>query len=88
MADSKLIVRATQTEREISLASTATQERLTEVLRREELPLNTRCGQRGLCDGCLIDLLEGQLTHAETGESVSAGDSRDLLQGCKYRVAS
>lgn len=30
--------------------------RLTEVLRRKHLPLNTRCGQRGLCDGCLVEI--------------------------------
>ncbi len=29
---------------------------LSEVLRRHGLPLNTRCGQRGLCDGCLVDI--------------------------------
>lgn len=29
---------------------------LTELLRRETLALNTRCGQRGLCDGCLVEI--------------------------------
>jgi len=55
---------------------------LTEILRRERLPLNTRCGQRGLCDGCIIELLEGTLVKASTGEKVTTGSVR----GCEYRL--
>lgn len=55
---------------------------LTEILRRERLPLNTRCGQRGLCDGCLIELLAGSLVKASTGEKVTTGSVR----GCEYRL--
>ncbi len=31
---------------------------LTRVLRKAELALNTRCDERGLCDGCLVDLVD------------------------------
>jgi uncharacterized 2Fe-2S/4Fe-4S cluster protein (DUF4445 family) len=58
--------------------------RLTELLRREHLPLNTRCGQRGLCDGCTVELLEGQLIHLTTGEPAAPG----LILGCEYRLGS
>jgi uncharacterized 2Fe-2S/4Fe-4S cluster protein (DUF4445 family) len=55
---------------------------LTEILRRERLPLNTRCGQRGLCDGCIVELLEGTLVKASTGEKVTTGN----IHGCEYRL--
>ena len=34
---------------------------LAEVLAAHDLPLNTRCGQRGLCRGCEVTLLDGSL---------------------------
>ncbi len=59
---------------------------LTELLRRHGLPLNTRCGQRGLCDGCRVDLVAGQLQHIETGAAVTAnGDTN--VQACAHRLA-
>ena len=58
--------------------------RLTEILRREHLPLNTRCGQRGLCDGCLIELLEGTLVQVHTGETVTTGSVR----GCEHQLGN
>ena len=38
--------------------------RLTELLRAANLPLNTRCGQRGLCRGCLVEVLDGADTES------------------------
>ncbi|MCX6895365.1 MAG: 2Fe-2S iron-sulfur cluster-binding protein, partial [Verrucomicrobia bacterium] len=35
---------------------------LADALAAHGLPLNTRCGQRGLCRGCEVILLEGALT--------------------------
>lgn len=34
---------------------------LADVLAAHELPLNTRCGQRGLCRGCEVELREGSV---------------------------
>jgi uncharacterized 2Fe-2S/4Fe-4S cluster protein (DUF4445 family) len=34
--------------------------RLTEILRHENIPLNTRCGERGLCNGCKVELVDGE----------------------------
>lgn len=59
--------------------------RLSELLRRKHFPLNTRCGQRGLCDGCVIELLAGHLTNMATGETVAG--TGQALRGCEYRLA-
>ncbi|MCX6909572.1 MAG: ASKHA domain-containing protein [Verrucomicrobia bacterium] len=60
--------------------------RLAELLRREHLPLNTRCGQRGLCDGCVVELLAGTLVHIATGRTVTAGDAPVSVRGCEHRL--
>ena len=44
---------------------------LTQVLRRHGLPLNTRCGDRGLCQGCTVRLAQGTL------EGINGGPVRD-----------
>ena len=35
---------------------------LADILAAHGLPLNTRCGQRGLCRGCEVELREGSAT--------------------------
>jgi len=60
--------------------------RLTDILRREHLPLNTRCGQRGLCDGCVVELLAGNLIRVATGEVVRASDKPVFVRGCEFRL--
>lgn len=55
---------------------------LTDLLARHGHPLNARCGQRGLCRGCMVDLLAGELVDV-SGEKVSAGSS---LRSCQMRV--
>lgn len=46
--------------------------RLSELLRQKHLPLNTRCGQRGLCDGCLVEVFDGPTPR--------------VVRGCEYRL--
>jgi uncharacterized 2Fe-2S/4Fe-4S cluster protein (DUF4445 family) len=58
--------------------------RVSELLRRKHLPLNTRCGQRGLCDGCVVELVSGQLVHHMSGKTVSGPAS---VRGCECRLA-
>ena len=60
--------------------------RLAEILRREHLPLNTRCGQRGLCDGCVMELLAGTLVHVATGKSITATGTPLSVRGCEHRL--
>jgi uncharacterized 2Fe-2S/4Fe-4S cluster protein (DUF4445 family) len=58
---------------------------LAELLRRGTVPLNTRCGRRGLCDGCLVELVEGRLVHVATGTTATAtADRPQLVRGCEY----
>ncbi|NQU10666.1 DUF4445 domain-containing protein [bacterium] len=60
--------------------------RLTEILRHRHLPLNTRCGQKGLCDGCVLELLEGQLVHVASGKAIEGSGQPQSLRGCEYRL--
>ena len=59
--------------------------RLTDLLRRANLSLNTRCGQRGLCEGCSIELVGGSLMHRSTGQVVHAGGQPLTVHACEYR---
>ncbi len=60
---------------------------ISSLLRRQGLPLNTRCGERALCDGCLIDLVQGRLRQAVTGQTVTASANAPLqLRGCEYQL--
>ena len=57
---------------------------LADVLRRHGLPLNTRCGQRGLCHGCTVDLVAGELAPMRQGhfpQSCSVRSTPDCLAG-------
>jgi uncharacterized 2Fe-2S/4Fe-4S cluster protein (DUF4445 family) len=58
--------------------------RLSEVLRSKNMPLNTRCGEKNMCAGCLLEIVEGELIHVSNGETVSSGEVR----GCQFRPAS
>lgn len=72
-------------QRHIQIASTTAQPpRLSDLLAREGLPLNTRCGGRGLCDGCVIELRQGRLRHAVTGQTVEAGLDATPVRGCEH----
>lgn len=55
---------------------------LTDLLALCGHPLNARCGQRGLCRGCMVDLVDGELTDADGGKVV-AGTS---VRSCRMRV--
>lgn len=44
--------------------------------------LNTRCGQRGLCRGCMVELMEGNLI-AEDGAIITGG----MLRACRMRLS-
>jgi len=57
---------------------------VSEVLRLHGLPLNTRCGGRGSCGGCEIELHSGHL-HRADGSRLSAGDGIPL-KGCQVRL--
>ena len=62
---------------------------LTETLRREGFPLNTRCGQRGLCQACQVELLAGTLIHNVTGATLAPAHPGEpaVVQACQYHPA-
>ena len=55
---------------------------LTDLLASRGFPLNARCGQRGLCRGCMVDLVEGELLDAD-GATVGPGVS---IRSCRMRL--
>ena len=70
----------------VIIVSRGRDRRLTDILRHEHLPLNTRCGERGLCDGCIVELLDGNLIRNATGEVVRASDKPVSVRGCEFRL--
>lgn len=59
---------------------------LAALLARRGLPLNTRCGGRGLCGGCEVDLGAGELTPSKVdGSAVHAPQVR--VKSCQLRLA-
>ena len=57
---------------------------LTQVFRHHGLPLNARCGDRGLCEGCLVTLVDGVVEDAENGQAREA--TGDQIQACRFRL--
>lgn len=55
------------------------------VLRRAGVPLNTRCGERGLCDGCVVNLTEGALTSLISGATVD-GRWAGQVRACQHHA--
>jgi len=72
-------------EHELLVVPAQAKEPLSELLRRAGVPLNTRCGGRGLCDACQVVLSAGRLRHIETGEATSAVDMPGSLRACQHR---
>ena len=60
---------------------TGDQRSLADLLAAHGLPLNTRCGQRGLCRGCEVMLHEGSVT-IETGGVTGP----ETVQACRARL--
>jgi ferredoxin len=81
---SQLIAHTPEGQLAITVDDQARGRRLTEWLRRADLPLNTRCGQRGLCDGCLVELVSGTLIRADSGQTLDASAGSQTLQACQY----
>lgn len=70
--------------RSVLLAAQDDSDDLAEMLRRADLPLNTRCGRQGLCDGCLVELLSGSLSNERSGEVVSADEMLGPIRACEH----
>lgn len=55
---------------------------LTDILALHDYPLNARCGQRGWCRGCMVEVREGTLMDG-AGELVPAGG---MIRSCQMRL--
>lgn len=58
---------------------------LADLLARRGFPLNTRCGGRGLCAGCEIELRAGRLDRTADGAAANPGPER-ILRACQVRL--
>lgn len=59
---------------------------LTELLRDARLPLNTRCGQRSACDGCVLSLVSGSLIRRNGTQTIHADGEPIKVRGCEYQL--
>lgn len=66
---------------EFSVAAQASGRSLADLLAEHGFPLNTRCGQRGLCRGCEVQLREGKAAVGPTVVSAPA-----TVQACRARL--
>ena len=82
----ELTIQLPHSERRLDISPSASRRMLTDVLRGAGLELNTRCGLRGLCSGCLVELLDGQL---EDGHGAPLGLAQGevcAVRGCEVCV--
>lgn len=73
-----------QGDRRIETTAEDSGEPLSRVLRRHGLPLNTRCGERGLCNGCHVTVNQGQLYHLDDKQTV--GPAPLPVCGCRLTM--
>jgi uncharacterized 2Fe-2S/4Fe-4S cluster protein (DUF4445 family) len=59
---------------------------LADMLRRQGLPLNTRCGQRGVCEGCVVELLDGAIMPLDDGGTIHAHGNVIEVRACTMRL--
>lgn len=67
----------------LTLAVAAAERSLADVLAANGLPLNTRCGQRGLCRGCEVELRDGAAD--VEGKTIAAPAT---IKACRARLES
>lgn len=72
---------------QIELAADQAARTLAAVLAEKGEALNMRCGGRGLCAGCQVELLEGTLRHVSSGQLFSASGGQRIA-ACQYTIGS
>jgi len=60
---------------------------LADFLARRGHALNTRCNQRGLCRGCTVNLIEGEVRTRTGDEAIVADGSGLEVKSCEIRLA-
>lgn len=71
-------------ERSLKVPASEARGPLTRVLRQAGIPLNTRCGERGLCDGCVVELVEGEARRIPGGPAVRAAGQPVEIRACEH----
>lgn len=69
----------------IHLPNDLADQKLSDILRRSSFALNTRCGGRGLCDGCLVHLQNGTVRSSVTMEVVAG--TGQAIRACEHTPA-
>ncbi len=82
----QLTIETTSGRKTIAVPPERARRRLTDILRTAKLPLNTRCGQRGLCDGCLVQLRAGALLDLDRGTLVASRSQPKMLRACRLEI--
>ncbi len=73
------------TRRVINVPDAHRQLPLSTVLRRAGIALNTRCGERGLCESCIVRPSQGSLSNLASGATVDARFAADI-RACQHRL--
>lgn len=67
--------------RELAVADAERAEPVSALLARRNLPLNTRCGGRGLCAGCEVEVRAGELLRLD-----GTGPAAGRVKACQVRL--
>ena len=70
---------------ELVLAPDQARRSLAEILRSQGLALNTRCGEKDMCAGCLVELVRGSLEHLDGSMLGADQHAPTEVRGCRYR---
>lgn len=60
---------------------------LTQTLRQKNVALNTRCGEKNMCAGCVVELVSGSLTSQDGVQLKSEGVPQEI-RACQFRPSS
>ncbi len=86
MRQSHLELETPDGRRELAHAASEAELPLSELLARRGFPLNTRCGGRGLCGGCEVELRGGSLARLHgKGDITAAPNGR--IRSCQARIS-
>lgn len=81
----RLLVHTPHETRSIVISAEDYARDLAEVLRRANMPLNTRCGRKRLCDGCLVEVKSGPLWSVPGGGEVPSSHT-GFVRACDARL--
>ncbi len=84
----EIVVQTATGSQTLRLSPPQSTQRLTDTLRRAGFALNTRCGQRGLCDGCVVHLMEGEVANTNPPHRITTSDGAPLVRACEHIPAS